>query len=577
MIKIKIDNRDFSAHLGQTILEVAKENKIKIPALCRHPDLTAKSLCRLCLVEIKGVRTLQTACSTLVKEDMEVITSSEKIKKLRKTNLELIFSQHNEECEDCVWLENCELLKLAQEYKVKINRFPDRKSKRPIRQSGPIVHDQTKCIDCRDCLEACPVNYLELEGRGSDIEVSITKDKKKDCIYCGACVTHCPAGAIEAVGEFESIEKPLQEKDRIVVVQFAPAIRTSIGEEFGIPYGEDVTEKLAPGLRKLGFNKVFDTSVGADFTTFEEAQELVERVKSGKGLPILTSCCPAWVKFVEFYHPELIPHLATTRSPQVIMGGLIKTYWAEKEKIDPQKIYVVSVMPCTAKKFEVRRSELKVNGLWPVDYVMTTRELARLFLRHKIDLKNLTPEKCDDPLGMPSGAGLIYGATGGVAESALRTAYFKVTGRNLEKLEIEAVRGAKGIKIAEIELGGRKERAAIVHGIGNAKKIVEELKQNLHKYDCVEVMSCRGGCIGGGGQPMPMNDKIRLARAEGLYKGDKNKKIRLAHENPIVKQVYREFLTNNEIRHKICHTKYFKKKRGKIYKLKNSLKTYGEF
>ena len=559
-IKITINKKKIKAGENQTILEAAKENGIEIPSLCYHSDLKIKSNCRVCLVEIKGREGLYPSCSKKIENGMEIITESPKINRVRKINLELVFAQHREECDDCIWSFDCQLLALAKKYKVKTDRFIDRKKNFPVYKFGPSVEfDSSKCINCGNCVEVCKnqeVNFLETKKKENFSEVVPTKDKNKDCIYCGQCIVHCPAGAFEAVGEFEKVSEPLRDKNKIVVFQFAPAIRTSIGEEFNLPFGAVVTEKLIGAIKKLGVDKIFDTSVGADFTTFEEADEFIRRLGNRKNLPMFNSCCPSWVKFVEFNYPEFIPHLATTKSPQIILGGLIKTYWAKKENIDPKKIVVVSIMPCVAKKFEIIRKELKIYGMKPVDYVLTTRELAYLFIKHKINLKKVKPEKPDNPLGIPSGAGVIYGATGGVMESALRTASEKFTGKKLLKIEFKKVRGMNGVKKAEVKINGKIIKIAVVNGLGNAKKILEELKENSKRYDAVEVMACPGGCIGGGGQPVPADNKIRKERADGLYQIDAEKEIRLAHENPIVKKVYREFL-NKKKRNLICHTRYF--------------------
>lgn len=560
-IRIKINGIEYFGEPGETILQVARKNSIKIPALCEHSDLEPKASCRLCLAAIAGRKGLFTSCSTLIEEGMEVTTESEEIRRLRKKNLELLFAQHIERCNFCVRELNCEFLKLAKEYEIDIKKYEDRKIGYPKFKFGPsICFDSSKCIDCRNCIEACEkqgVEFLDLENHNSFLEVTPSKNLKRDCVYCGQCVLHCPTGAFMEIDSIAQVETALSDKDKYVVFQVAPSIRTTLGEEFGLPYGIDVTGKIFAGLKKIGAKKAFDVSVAADVTTIEEAEELIERLTQKKTLPMFTSCCPAWVKYVEFYAPEFIPNLTTVRSPQIILGGLSKTYFAEKDKIDPQKIIVVSIMPCTAKKYEINREELKVNGLFPIDYVLTTRELARIFKRNNLDLALLEPEKGDTPWDEPTGAGIIYGASGGVTESALRTAIFKLTnGQKIGQLEFKNLRGMNEVKEAEIEIGEIKIKVAIVNGLGNAKEILEIIKKEPHRYDYVEVMACSGGCIGGGGQPLPTNDEIRKLRAQGLYNIDKIKNIRLADESLIIKKIYQEFLTNSEIRHKICHTHY---------------------
>lgn len=565
---ITINKNRFKAKKGETILEVAQRNDVFIPTLCYHPDLKNENNCQICLVKIKGEKDLKTACSTKVKPGMEIITENQEIKKIRKINLELIFTQHSEECHDCVWNYRCHLLDLAEKYKVNLKRFSNRKKDWPIYQfNSSLIYDSRKCIDCRNCVEVCQnqgVGFLELEGKGADIKVVPSKDKNKDCIYCGQCLMHCPAGSFEGVGEFEDVEKCLAQKSKIVIFQYAPSIRTSIGEEFGFSVGKEIPEKLVGGIKKLGVNKVFDVSLGADFTTVEEAKELMQRLEKKERLPLMTSCCPAWVKYVEFYYPEFIPYLTSVRSPHIILGGIIKNYWAKKEKVDPKDIFLVSIMPCIAKKYEITRPELEIRGIKPVDYVLTTRGLAQLFKKRGIDLKKVNPSQPDSPLGYSSGAGIIYGASGGVMESALRTVKANLDKKDLKKIEFKKVRGLKGVKRAQIKIRDKKIKIGVINGNGQAKEILEKLKKQPNLFDYLEIMACPGGCVGGGGQPIPINKKIIKKRSAGLYSIDKNKKVRMAHENPFLKKVYQDFFNNQKIIKEICHTTYFQKTKKEV-------------
>ena len=510
--------------------------------------------------------------STKVVEGMAVVTDSEKIRALRKTTLELICAQHREECNDCVWYPDCKLLALANEYGVNINKFKDRKADFPISKFGPIEFDQTKCIDCRNCVEVCAKQsggFLEVNDRGYKIHIEPSCDPKKDCIYCGQCIVHCPVGAIESEGEFEDIEKPFKDKGKTLVVQFAPSIRASIWEMFGMEHGSVVTGQLVAALRQLGFDKVFDVATAADFTTIEEADELIERITQKKPLPMFTSCCPGWVRYVEFFRPDLVPNLTTARSPQSMLGGLIKTYWAESKGIDPKDIVVVSIMPCTAKKNDIGREDNLIDGNKRIDYVWTTRELGRLILKRKIDFKNIKPEEADEPLGFYTGAAVIYGATGGVMESAIRTAYWRLMGKNLPMIECRAVRGIVGLKVAEIPIGNLKLKVAVANGMDSARRVLDDLAKDPHAYDYIEIMACPGGCIGGGGQPMPLSDEIRKLRAQALYSIDCAKQIRFAHENPAMLNIYKEFFKGDKEKiHKIFHTHYSPKQKTEIKKIK---------
>jgi len=615
-IKININNKNYFAKLGETILDVALREKIEIPHLCKHPDLSIKANCRVCLVEVKGMG-LVTSCSTQVEEAIEVFTETENIKRARKTNLELIFAEHIEKCDTCIYQNNCILLKYAKEYDLKISRFEERKKHYPIWQfSDSIQFDSSKCIDCRNCVEVCEkmqtCNFYEIAERGVEtvvkprgqpvchpellpvpdwnsragvsessnqvsempkqvrhdtgLDLLNNNDNKFDCTYCGQCIAHCPVGAISGVAHWQDVEKLLENRgNKILIAQIAPSIRVSIGEEFGQEPGKIMTGQLAASMKKLGFDYAFDVSLGADLTTYEEARELIKWLESSKPRPMFTSCCPSWVKFVEFFYPEFISHLTTTNSPQICSGSIIKTYFANILKKDPLDIIVVSIVPCTAKKHEANlEKHAKV-----VDYVLTTREYAYLLHKHKIDLPNLKPEDLDKPLGIHSGAAVIYGASGGVMESALRSAdYFlrvkKQTGSikykkgiAMTRIEFKQVRGTQGIKEATVKVGGQKLNIAVINELGNARDFLEKLKENKIKYDYVEVMACPGGCIGGGGQPVPTNSEIRAKRAAALYKIDENLPIRTAHNNPVVQKIYKKYFKGDEeLIEKIFHSKF---------------------
>lgn len=568
-IRLYIDEREVLTDPSQTVLRAALENSIDIPYLCYHPDIEdGNHHCGMCVVEVNGAEELRRACAVPVEEGMRVVTDSERIRKERAKNLEVVLEKHLLECGDCVWFQHCKLLDLTRKFSLLPKSNKDETAK--VLQSGTIVFDQTKCIGCENCTKVCPTGFLEMNEHG---RLQPTADETKECINCGQCIVHCPVGAIEGEGEFEELERFLLDPARIVVVQFAPSIRTSIGDEFGMAPGEVATGQLVAGLKKLGFNYVFDTAVAADFTTMEESGEVIERLQSGERLPAMSSCCPAWVKFLEFNYPEFVPNLCTSRSPQIMFGGIIKTHFAEKMGIDPDMITVVSIMPCVAKKYEIKREELKIDGRYPVDKVLTTRELIRLLKKNQIDLKTVGTAEADDPLGSPSGAGVIYGASGGVFESAFRTAYFKLTGEELPDHAIEEIRGEEGVKRKEIQVGDRTVRICVVNGVKNARTVLEELKADPSRYDAVEVMACPGGCVGGGGQPLPTNKHVVRERAKSLYTIDAGKPMRRAHENPAVKKVYKEFFTSEAMRKRVLHTHFAPRQRSEIRELKDSKET----
>lgn len=563
-MSVKINNKLVRWQTGQTILAVAEANGFAVPTLCHHPDLKVQANCRICVVEIKGRSNLATACSTQVEDGMQIFTDSERVRKARLLNLELIFAEHELKCADCTFRFDCELLKLASKYKIKINRFAPRKSKRPVYKFANAVEiDGSQCIDCRNCIEACStiqkINYLEISGRGIGQEVAPVRDKKTACIYCGQCALHCPVASAQEQYQGDLLEKALQDKKKIVVAQFAPSVRVALGEEFGLPYGENCEGKIVSALKKLGCQQVFDVNFGADLTTIVEAEELLERLHDKKAVfPMMTSCCPAWVAYVEFYHPELIPNLTTSRSPHIHLAGAIKSYWAEKKGVKPENIILVSVMPCTAKKYEASRKELFWKGGPLVDIVLTTREIAYLIKKNRIDFAKLKDSASDRLFNSGTGAAAIYGASGGVMESALRTANSLICASSRDKncesrLEFTEVRGLKGFKEAKVNLGGHKLKVGVVNGIGNIGKVISKLKN----YHYIEVMTCPGGCLGGGGQPIPTTREIRQKRLDGLYKIDKNRPLRRAHENKEMIKYY-EFAKKNKLTNQLIYTKFHK-------------------
>ncbi|MBE3587600.1 MAG: iron hydrogenase small subunit [Thermoanaerobacteraceae bacterium] len=568
MVTLTIDGHRVQAPPGSTILEAAKGASIRIPTLCYLPEVQAIGACRVCLVEVEGNRNLQPACVFPVSEGMVVHTNTPRVRRARKFTVEMIVSNHPmDDCLTCPRNQRCELQRLADELGIREVRFTGEKSEGRLDDLSPsIVRDQSKCILCRRCVTVCKevqgVAAISVQGRGFKTRVEPAFGQSLHdvaCALCGQCILACPVGALQEKENIEEVWQAIFDPTKFVVVQDAPAVRAALGEEFGYPPGTLVTGKMLAAVRRLGFNRVFDTNFAADLTIMEEGHELLKRIKEGGVLPMITSCSPGWIKFIEHFYPELLPHLSTCKSPHQMMGALVKTYYARKAGIDPQDMVVVSVMPCTAKKFECSRPEMNGSGYKDVDYVLTTRELARMIKQAGIDFAGLEDGYYDDPLGEYSGAGTIFGATGGVMEAALRTACEVATGKTLENLEFTAVRGLEGIKEAVVPLEGIGElKVAVAHGLGNARKILEKIKDGSAGYHFIEIMACPGGCVSGGGQPLPVNNEIRKLRARALYQEDRDLQIRKSHENPFIKKIYQEFLGQplGEKSHHLLHTHY---------------------
>ena len=557
MIHAKINGITVNVAEGTSILEAAKKVQIRIPTLCKHPDLPATAACGICIVKLKGSNKMLRACCTPLEENMEITTHDPEIVDVRRSVIELILSRHPNECLTCGRNQNCELQKLAADFGVRRESFPQYLPDLPADASnGTIVLEPRKCISCGRCIQVCQkiqnVWALSMMERGIDTRISPAGDislADSPCIKCGQCSAHCPTGAIFENDETVKVWNGLSDDKKYGIVQIAPAVRVAIGEAFGFSIGENCTGKLYAALRRMGFKAVFDTNFGADVTIVEEATEFVERfTKKREKLPLITSCCPAWVDFMEKFHHDMIGHFSSCKSPQQIVGALSKTYYAKKKRLDPANIFMVSVMPCTAKKFEIARSEeMASSGYKDVDVSITTRELARMIKQAGIDFKNLPNEDPDQILGDYSGAGTIFGATGGGMEAALRTAYDYVTGGKLKNIEFENVRGLAGVKEGTIPVGEHTVKVAVAHGLSNVEYVLNKVRDAKAKgleppYHFIEVMACPGGCVGGGGQPYGVTDELRVKRAAGLYKDDEAHTIRYSHENPYVKKVYKEFL-----------------------------------
>ena len=579
LVTLTIDGQKVTVPEETTILNAAKKVGIDIPTLCYLKEINEVGDCRMCIVEVEGRRGFATSCIQTVEEGMVVHTHTPNVLEARRVILDLIISNHAKDCLTCTRSGNCELQALATKFNVLNVEFPGEMSEHKIDNVSPsIVRDFNKCILCRRCVAACKnvqgIGAIDCINRGFESCISTVGDKSLNdvnCTNCGQCIEACPTGALHEKETINDVWVKLKDPDSYVVVQTAPAVRVALGEEFGMEIGTNVAGKMVTALKRLGFDKVFDTNTGADFTIMEEANEFVERFKANDNLPMITSCSPGWVKYIEMNYPELLPHLSSCKSPHEMFGALIKNYYAEKENIDPKKIYMVSVMPCIAKKFERERPEMKNDGLWNVDNVITTRELSRMIKQANIEFTKLEDSKFDDPMGEATGAGAIFGTTGGVMEAALRTAQDTLTGENLDKINFEQVRGEKGIKRATINIAGKEIKVVAASGLSNAKTILEEIKQGKADYQFVEIMACPGGCIMGGGQPIK-SSKIRAEvdvqklRANALYSIDEKSTIRKSHENQIIKKIYKEYLGNpgSKLAHELLHTKYTPREKYKL-------------
>ncbi len=576
LVKLTIDGVSVEVPAGTTVLEAAKQAGINIPTLCYLKDINQIGACRMCIVDT-GARAFGAACVLPVTNGMVVKTNTPKLREARKINLELLLSNHDKRCLDCARNQKCELQQMCIDLGVEdVDKFKGKMNEYDIDDLSPsIVRNNNKCILCRRCVAACnntqAVGVIGPMGRGFKTKIASAWEQPLNdvaCINCGQCIAACPTGALYEKDSTKAVWDLLADETKHVVVQPAPAVRAALGEEFGIPMGTSVTGKMAAALRRLGFEKVFDTDWGADLTIMEEGTEFIGRLTNKGVLPMITSCSPGWIKFCETYYPDFIDNLSSCKSPHEMEGAMIKTYWAEKAGIDPKDIRVVSVMPCTAKKFEARRPELSHNGMPDVDEVITTRELARMIKEAGIDFANLPDEDFDPVLGESTGAAVIFGATGGVMEAALRTVYEKVTGKILDNVEFHEVRGIKGVKEATVKVGDLDVNVAVAHGTANAAKLLDSIRSGEKTYHFIEVMACPGGCVNGGGQPIVSAQKRmecdhKQLRAAALYNEDANKPERKSHENASIMAVYKDYLgePNSHLAHELLHTHYTKREK----------------
>ena len=573
-VKARINGMDIEVPAGTSILDAARSLQVKIPTLCKHPDLSPTSACGLCIVKIAGRRKMSRACATAVEDGMAITTHDPELTAVRRSTIELILSNHPNACLTCGRNGSCELQTLASEFGIRQDCIP--RYVRPLEpdcSTGSIVVDFTKCIKCGRCIQVCQqmqdVWALSFLERGIHTRMAPAGDillGESPCVRCGQCSAHCPTGAIVENDETAAVWEALRDPAKFCTVQIAPSVRVALGEAFGYPPGTDLTKKIYSALRRLGFKAVFDTNFAADLTIIEEAAEFVQRFSTGGELPLITSCCPAWVDYMEKRFSDFVPNFSTAKSPQQMLGTLAKTYFAEQTGLDPAVIHQVSIMPCTAKKFELERTEeMSVSGYPDVDLCLTTRELARLIKQSGVAFTELPDGEPDSILGTYSGAGLIFGATGGVMEAALRTAYFRITGKNLERdaINIHAIRGMDGIRGATLNIEGTEVRVAVAHGLGNVERLMLEVRHAREHgapppYHFIEVMACPGGCIGGGGQPYGVTDQLRALRTKGLFDGDGRMNLRFSHENPEIARLYDEYLGAplGEKAHHLLHAHY---------------------